>query len=87
MNDNRINPFFAPYATPHDTAPFDKIRLEDFEEAIMEGIKINTLQVPAFRKEELAKAALLLVEQVFSEPGAEERYQEWLAKRRGGEKS
>ena len=47
----------------------------------MEGIKINTLQVPAFRKEELAKAALLLVEQVFSLPEAEEKYQEWKKQR------
>lgn len=49
------------------------------------AIQIDTSQVPKFRKEELAKAALLLVEQVFSEPGAEERFQEWLRKRKGGE--
>ena len=35
----RKNPFFEPYLTPHDTAPFDRIRLEDFEEAFMEGIR------------------------------------------------
>ncbi|MCD8203357.1 MAG: M3 family metallopeptidase [Prevotella sp.] len=44
MNENNItearkNPFFEPYNTPHDTAPFDRIRLEDFEEAFMEGIR------------------------------------------------
>ncbi len=44
MNENtttelRKNPFFEPYNTPHDTAPFDRIRLEDFEEAFMEGIR------------------------------------------------
>jgi len=49
-------------------------------------IQIDTSQIPKFRKEELGKAALLLVEQVFSLPGAEEKYQAWLAKRRGGEK-
>lgn len=37
--ENRINPFFAPYNTPHDTVPFDRIRLEDYEEAFMEGIR------------------------------------------------
>lgn len=33
------NPFFAPYDTPHDTAPFHKIRLEHYEPAILEGIR------------------------------------------------
>lgn len=33
------NPFFKPYNTPHDTIPFDKITLKDYEEAILEGIK------------------------------------------------
>ena len=50
MNENvteshRINPFFEPYNTPHDTAPFDKIRLEDFEEAFMEGIRRDDEQI------------------------------------------
>ena len=35
----RINPFFLHYDTPHETVPFDKIRLEDYEEAFMEGIR------------------------------------------------
>lgn len=40
QQDNRRNPFFAhPYETPHDTAPFDQIRLEDYEPAFMEGIR------------------------------------------------
>ena len=40
QQDNRRNPFFAhPYETPHDTAPFDRIRLEDYEPAFMEGIR------------------------------------------------
>ena len=35
----RKNPFFEPYNTPHDTPPFDRIRIEDYEEAFMEGIR------------------------------------------------
>jgi peptidyl-dipeptidase Dcp len=41
----RKNPFFEPYGTPHDTAPFDRIRLEDFEEAFMEGIRRDDEQI------------------------------------------
>jgi peptidyl-dipeptidase Dcp len=41
----RKNPFFEPYLTPHDTAPFDRIRLEDFEEAFMEGIRRDNEQI------------------------------------------
>ena len=33
------NPFLEPYGTLHDTMPFDRIRLEDYEEAFMEGIR------------------------------------------------
>ena len=33
------NPFLHPYDTPHDTVPFDKITLADYEEAMMEGIR------------------------------------------------
>ena len=45
MNENmaadkeRVNPFFLPYNTPHETVPFNLIRLEDYEEAFMEGIR------------------------------------------------
>ena len=51
------NPFFEPYGTPHDTVPFDRIRLEDYEEAFMEGIRrdneylektINNPEKPTF---------------------------------------
>lgn len=38
-NNKRINPFFEEYGTPHNTIPFHKIRLEDYEEALMEGIR------------------------------------------------
>jgi peptidyl-dipeptidase Dcp len=41
----RTNPFFEPYRTPHDTVPFDRIRLEDFEEAFMEGIRRDNEQI------------------------------------------
>ena len=39
------NPFFEPYQTPHDTVPFDRIRLEDYEEAFMEGIRRDNEQI------------------------------------------
>ena len=59
MNENkeRQNPFFLPYGTPHNTAPFDRIRMEDYEEAMLEGIRrddeqiekiINTPEKPTF---------------------------------------
>ena len=61
MSDNNTsthkNPFFEPYNTPHDTVPFDKIRLEDYEPAFMEGIKrddeatdrvVNDPETPTF---------------------------------------
>ena len=41
----RINPFFEDYQTPHDTVPFDRIRLSDFEEAFMEGIRRDNEQI------------------------------------------
>ncbi len=54
---NRKNPFFEPYNTPHDTVPFDRIALDDYEEAFMEGIRrddeeiektVNNLEEPTF---------------------------------------
>ena len=49
MTDNiekeRKNPFLKPYNTPHDVVPFDQIRLEDFEEAFMEGIRRDNEQI------------------------------------------
>ena len=36
---NHINPFLHPYGTPHETVPFDKIILSDYEEAFLEGIR------------------------------------------------
>ena len=47
MNEDkkRQNPFFSSYGTPHDTVPFDRIHLEDFEEAFMEGIRRDNEQI------------------------------------------
>ncbi len=45
QESQRKNPFFEPYNTPHNTAPFDRIRLEDFEEAFMEGIRRDDEQI------------------------------------------
>ena len=51
------NPFFEPYGTLHDTVPFDRIQLSDYEEAFMEGIRrdneylektINNPEKPTF---------------------------------------
>ena len=35
----RQNPFFSKYTTIHEVPPFDQIKLEDYEEAFMEGIR------------------------------------------------
>ena len=43
--EKRTNPFFEPYKTPHDTVPFDRIRMEDYEEAFMEGIRRDNEQL------------------------------------------
>ncbi|WP_077195810.1 M3 family metallopeptidase [Prevotella ihumii] len=51
MTENRIengqhkNPFLEPYNTPHNTVPFDKITLADYEEAMLEGIRRENEQV------------------------------------------
>ncbi|MBR1401149.1 MAG: M3 family metallopeptidase [Prevotella sp.] len=41
----RKNPFFEDYGTPHDTVPFNRITVEDFEEAFMEGIRRDNEQI------------------------------------------
>lgn len=63
MSENSIesqkhkNPFFENYGTPHDTVPFNRINLEDYEEAVVEGIRrdneeldkiINNKEKPTF---------------------------------------
>ena len=51
MTDNisgkkeRVNPFFLPYDTPHNTVPFNRITLADYEEAMMEGIRREDEQI------------------------------------------
>lgn len=51
------NPLLEPYGTVHDTVPFDRIQVSDFEEAMMEGIRredeevediINNPEKPSF---------------------------------------
>ena len=39
------NPFFEKYDTPHETVPFNLIRMEDYEEAFMEGIRRDNEQI------------------------------------------
>ncbi len=41
----RKNPFFEKYNTPHEVVPFDKIKMEDYEEAFMEGIRREKEQI------------------------------------------
>ena len=57
MEQKRLNPFFEPYNTLHDTVPFDRITLNDYEEAFVEGIRredeqlekiINNPEKPTF---------------------------------------
>ena len=43
--EKRLNPFFEKYNTPHGTVPFDRIRMEDYEEAMMEGIRRDEEQI------------------------------------------
>ena len=46
MSENRrVNPFFEKYNTPHEVVPFDRIRIEDYEEAFMEGIRRDDEQI------------------------------------------
>lgn len=52
------NPFFKDFKTPYNTIPFDKIKNEHFEPAILEGIKkhqseidaiVNNIEKPTFQ--------------------------------------
>ncbi len=43
--ETHINPFLQPYNTPHDTVPFDRIRISDYEEAFMEGIRRDNEEI------------------------------------------
>ncbi len=72
---NAVNPFFIPYDTPHDTAPFHKIRLEHYEPAMMEGIRkddeltdriVNNPEEPTFENTISVTAPDNLLERVTS---------------------
>lgn len=39
------NPFLGKYNTPHETAPFDKIKTEHYEPALLEGMKLQAAEV------------------------------------------
>ncbi len=41
------NPFLTPHTTPHGAIPFDKIRLEHYEPALMEGIRQDNEEIRA----------------------------------------
>ena len=45
--DNNKNPFYSEYDTPHQTVPVNKIKVEHYEPAIMEGIKQHAAEVEA----------------------------------------
>jgi peptidyl-dipeptidase Dcp len=42
-----MNPFFSPYNTPHGTVPFDQIKLEHYEPAILEGMAQQKAEIDA----------------------------------------
>lgn len=44
-NSKHANPFLEPYETPHNTVPFGKITLADYEEAMMEGMRREDEQI------------------------------------------
>lgn len=43
----RVNPFLEPYSAPHAAVPFDKIQIQDYEESILEGIKVHNQELDA----------------------------------------
>ena len=56
MNDTareKANPFFAPYDTLHDTVPFDRITISDYEEAFMEGIRRDDEEIDKIIKDSI----------------------------------
>ena len=44
---NAQNPFYGQYHTPHGTVPFDRIKTEHYEPAILEGIKLQNAEIEA----------------------------------------
>lgn len=47
MCDKSTNPFLIPFGTLHDTIPFDRIQLSDYEPAILEGIRRHNAEIDA----------------------------------------
>ena len=45
--ESDLNPFFAEYNTPYQTAPFDKIKFEHYKPAFLEGMKQEQAEVLA----------------------------------------
>ena len=50
MTLSAANPFFGKYKTPHETAPFNEIKLEHYMPAFEEGIRQNQLEIAAIVK-------------------------------------
>lgn len=48
----------------------------------MENVTLNLGTIPEYQRNMLADFALELTRAVFSRPGEEEKYQQWLANRR-----
>ena len=46
------NPFFEEYHTPHGTVPFDRIRTEHYEPAILKGIELQKAEIEAITESE-----------------------------------
>ncbi len=44
---NAQNPFYGQYHTPHETVPFDRIKTEHYEPAILEGIRLQNAEIEA----------------------------------------
>lgn len=49
------------------------------------AVDIDVSQIPNVQRNELFDMAIVLHDYIFSMPGEEERYQEWLAKRNSKE--
>ena len=45
--DKSYNPFFEDFGTPHDTIPFDKIRVEHYKDAFAKGMEVEKAEVEA----------------------------------------
>ena len=66
----RINPFFEPYNTPHDTVPFDKIKVSDYEEAFLEGIRRDDEEIDKIVNDEAEPTFENTIIRVDNENGA-----------------